>query len=187
MKTAEFRTSRIGRLPVVIPAEVKFESKGSELMVTGKLGSLSMMLPDGIQIKTEANTVNFIMETNHRKVRALQGLARSLFNNMVIGVSEGYVKNLQMIGVGYRASVEGGGLKLVVGKSHDVIMKLPAGITAEIGKRPTEIILKGIDKDKLGQFAADVIRQRPPEPYKGKGIRFMGQEIKLKAGKKAGK
>jgi large subunit ribosomal protein L6 len=102
-------------------------------------------------------------------------------------VTEGYVKQLLMVGVGYKAAVEGKNLKLVVGKSHDVIMELPEGITAEIGKKPTEITLKGIDKARLGQFTADVISQRPPEPYKGKGIRFAGQEIKLKAGKKAGK
>jgi large subunit ribosomal protein L6 len=181
------RTSRIGRLPITIPNGVKIEQKDKQLTVNGKLGTLTMDVHRDVEVVIEDNVLNVNINKNDKKVRSLHGLTRALINNMVVGVSEGFTKNLQMVGVGYRASVQGTNLKLEVGKSHDVLMEIPKGITAEVSKKQTDITLKSIDKALLGQFAADVIKQRPPEPYKGKGIRFAGQIIKLKAGKKAGK
>jgi len=180
-------TSRIGRAPVVLPQDVKAELGKNSIKVSGKLGSLSMTVHADVSVSLDGDNVNVIVDSEHRKVRALHGLTRALINNMVVGVSKGYERKLNLVGVGYRASVKGTKLQLEVGKSHDVLMAIPEGIKAEVSKKQDEITLTGIDKAKLGQFAADVIRQRPPEPYKGKGIRHAGQHIKLKAGKKAGK
>lgn len=181
------RTSRVGRKPVVLPDGVKAELKDKLLKVTGKLGALSLDVHEDVEVSVEKEVVTVIVESDHRKVRSLHGLTRALINNMVVGVSQGFEKKLALVGVGYRASLKGKDLVLEVGKSHDVVMPLPEGIDAEVNKRQNEITLRAIDKALLGQFAADVIRQRPPEPYKGKGIRYADQVIKLKAGKKAGK
>ncbi len=180
-------TSRIGRAPVILPQDVKAEIDQNSIKVSGKLGSLSMAVHSDVSVSLDGDKLNVMVTSEHRKIRALHGLTRALINNMVVGVSAGYVRKLNLVGVGYRASVKGSQLQLEVGKSHDVLMPIPDGIKAEVSKKQDEITLTGIDKAKLGQFAADVIRQRPPEPYKGKGIRHAGQHIKLKAGKKAGK
>jgi len=181
------RRSRIGRLPVQLPDGVKAELSGSSIKVTGKLGSLEIDIHEDVSVAVAEGEVQVSVEGDHRRVRALHGLTRALINNMVQGVSSGYERKLQLIGVGYRASLQGTKLKLEVGKSHDVLMDIPEGVKAEVSKKQDEITFTGIDKAVLGQFCADVIRQRPPEPYKGKGIRHFGQHIKLKAGKKAGK
>lgn len=180
-------TSRIGRAPIVLPDGVKAELVDNSLTVVGQLGSLSMSVHEDVSVAVEESVVNVKVDSEHRKIRALHGLTRALINNMVIGVSKGYERKLNLVGVGYRASVRETQLQLEVGKSHEVLMDIPVGIKAEVSKKQDEITLTGIDKAQLGQFAADVIRQRPPEPYKGKGIRHAGQRIKLKAGKKAGK
>jgi large subunit ribosomal protein L6 len=180
-------TSRIGRAPVVLPQDVRAELGKNSITISGKLGSLSMDVHSDVSVSVDGDKLNVLVESEHRKVRALHGLTRALINNMVVGVSKGYMRKLTLIGVGYRANVKGTQLQLEVGKSHDVLMPVPDGIKVEVSKKQDEITLTGIDKAQLGQFAADVIRQRPPEPYKGKGIRHAGQHIKLKAGKKAGK
>ena len=180
-------TSRIGRAPVVLPDGVKAELLNNSITVSGKLGSLTMAVHTSVSVSVDQGAVVVTVDSEHRKTRALHGLTRALINNMVVGVSKGYERKLTLVGVGYRASVKGAQLQLEVGKSHDVLMDIPVGIKAEVNKKQDEITLTGIDKAQLGQFAADVIRQRPPEPYKGKGIRYTGQQIKLKAGKKAGK
>jgi large subunit ribosomal protein L6 len=184
---ANMRTSRIGRLPIQLPTGVEVKEQNNSVTVSGKLGKLSMNLHRDVSIKIEDNEVHVVVESAHPRVRSLHGMTRAILNNMVTGVNQGFEKGLTLVGVGYKAAVQGNTLRLDVGKSHQVVMEIPATITAEIGKKPTEITLKSIDKELLGQFAADVIKQRPPEPYKGKGIRYTGQVIKLKAGKKAGK
>jgi len=180
-------TSRIGRAPVVLPDGVKAELLDNSITVSGQLGSLTMTVHSDVTVSIDGDAVNVKVASEHRKIRALHGLTRALINNMVVGVSKGYERKLNLVGVGYRASLKGVQLQLEVGKSHDVLVDIPNGIKAEVNKKQDEIILTGIDKAQLGQFAADVIRHRPPEPYKGKGIRYAGQHIKLKAGKKAGK
>jgi len=180
-------TSRIGRAPVVLPDGVKAEVLDNSITVSGQLGSLSMAVHSDVTVSVDGDTVYVKVASEHRKIRALHGLTRALINNMVVGVSKGYERKLNLVGVGYRASLKGVQLQLEVGKSHDVLVDIPNGIKAEVNKKQDEITLTGIDKAQLGQFAADVIRHRPPEPYKGKGIRYAGQHIKLKAGKKAGK
>jgi len=184
---AKVKVSRVGRLPVVLPDGVKAELKEDELKVTGKLGSLSMTVHSKMDVEVSSTDVVVKPKDDHRKTRALHGLTRALINNMVTGVSQGYERKLTLVGVGYRASLKGKSIQLEVGKSHDVIMDIPEGIEAEITKKQDEITLRGIDKAKIGQFAADLKRQRPVEPYKGKGIRFTGEQVRLKAGKKAGK
>jgi large subunit ribosomal protein L6 len=184
---ATTKETRIGRLPVVLPTGVKAEMKGRTITVSGKLGQLTMDVHDSIEVEVGSEIVQVRAKDAHRKTRALHGLTRVLVNNMVTGVSKGYEKQLTLIGVGYRASLKGKDLQLEVGKSHDVIIPVPEGISTEVSKKQDQIIVKGIDKAKVGQFAAEIIAQRPPEPYKGKGIRYTGQHIKLKAGKKAGK
>lgn len=181
------RTSRIGRLPVQLPSGVTADVKGQLVTVKGKLGELSTEIHSSVSVAVKEQQVVLDVESEHRTVRALHGLSRALVQNMVIGVSEGYEKKLNLVGVGYRASVVGNSLKLEVGKSHEVLMPFPAGVTAEVNKKQDEIILRSIDKQVLGQFTSDVVRQRPVEPYKGKGIRYAGQIVRLKAGKKAGR
>ena len=180
-------TSRVGRLPVNLPEGVKAQLQDDQLTVSGKLGSLSLTVHSKVEVEICPGSLVVKPKDDHRKTRALHGLMRALVNNMVTGVSQGYEKKLTLVGVGYRASLQGQKIQLEVGKSHDVIMPIPDGIKAEITKKQDEITLTGIDKAKIGQFAAELKRQRPVEPYKGKGIRYTGQQVKLKAGKKAGK
>lgn len=184
---AKVKVSRVGRLPVNLPDGVKAELNEQELKVSGKLGSLMVNVHSKIAVEVSANDVVVKPRDDHRKTRALHGLTRALIKNMVTGVSEGFERKLTLIGVGYRASVKGSSIQLEVGKSHEVLIQIPEGVEAEVTKKQDEITLRGIDKAKLGQFAADIRRQRPVEPYKGKGIRYSGESIKLKAGKKAGK
>lgn len=183
----KLRVSRVGRAPINLPQGVSAAKKGREVTVKGTLGELKVVHHPLVKVEVGEKAVLVSVEGDDRKVRALHGLTRALINNMVVGVSKGFEKKLNLVGVGYRASVKGTQLQLEVGKSHDVLMDIPAGISAEVSKKQDEIVLKGADKAVLGQFAANVIKQRPVEPYKGKGIRYAGQIVKLKAGKKAGK
>ena len=184
---AKLRVSRIGRAPVAIPTDVKVGINGQAVTIEGKLGKLDLDVHTDVTVKQTDGNILVTVEGDNKFQRSLHGLTRALVNNMVIGVTQGFEKSLTLIGVGYRASVVGKNLKLEVGKSHDVLLEIPLGITAEVNKKQDNIILKGSDKCHVGQFAAVIMKERPVEPYKGKGIRITGTHVKLKAGKKAGK
>ena len=177
--------SRIGRLPIDIPAgvEVKIE-EGNKVTVKGPKGTLEKCLPVEMTIKQEDNQVVVTRPNDLKKMKSLHGLTRTLINNMVIGVTEGYVKNLEAVGVGYRFNVSGNTITISAGYSHPVKIEIPAGLTVE-GISNTEISIKGIDKCLVGEFAANVRKVREPEPYKGKGIRYKEEHIRRKEGKKA--
>ena len=153
-------------------------------MVNGPLGELSQQVPQRMQVEQEESTVVVKRPTERGDDRALHGLTRSLIANMVEGVTSGFQKRLEIQGVGYRAAVRGTDLELNVGFSHSVVLKAPQGITYEV-PTPTEVIVKGIDKQQVGQAAAEVRKVRPPEPYKGKGIRYEGEYVARKVGKRA--
>jgi large subunit ribosomal protein L6 len=153
-------------------------------MVNGPLGELSQQVPVRMQVDQEDGTVVVTRQTERGEDRALHGLTRSLIANMVEGVTNGFQKRLEIQGVGYRASLRGTDLELNVGFSHSVVLKAPQGITFEV-PTPTEVIVKGIDKQQVGQLAAEVRKVRPPEPYKGKGIRYEGEYVRRKVGKRA--
>ena len=153
-------------------------------MVNGPLGELSQQVPQRMQVEQEESTVVVKRPTERGDDRALHGLTRSLIANMVEGVTSGFQKRLEIQGVGYRAAVRGTDLELNVGFSHSVVLKAPQGITYEV-PTPTEVIVKGIDKQQVGQLAAEVRKVRPPEPYKGKGIRYEGEYVRRKVGKRA--
>jgi len=153
-------------------------------MVNGPLGELSQQVPARMQIEQEDGTVVVKRPTERGEDRALHGLMRTLIANMVEGVTSGFQKRLEIQGVGYRASLRGTDLELNVGFSHPVVLKAPQGITFEV-PTPTEVIVKGIDKQQVGQLAAEVRKVRPPEPYKGKGIRYEGEYVRRKVGKRA--
>ncbi|HRY99439.1 MAG TPA: 50S ribosomal protein L6 [Bacteroidales bacterium] len=183
--------SRIGKLPITLPAGVQVNvNEANVVTVKGKLGELSQAVDPAIQIEVEGNTLTVKRSTEEQDHRAKHGLYRALINNMVIGVSQGYTQVLELIGVGYRAQVSDGLLDLSLGYSHHIYFELPREIsvetTAERGKNPT-IILKGIDRQLLGQVSAKIRSLRKPEPYKGKGIRYQGEEVRKKAGKAAEK
>ena len=154
------------------------------VMVNGPLGELTQQVPVRMQVDQEDSTIVVKRPTERGDDRALHGLTRSLVANMVIGVTEGYTKTLEIQGVGYRAALRGTDLELNVGYSHSVVLKAPQGITFEV-PTPTEVIVKGIDKQQVGQVAAEVRKVRPPEPYKGKGIRYEGEYVRRKVGKRA--
>jgi large subunit ribosomal protein L6 len=177
--------SRIGRQPIELPAGVAISlSPGGRVMVNGPLGELSQQVPARMQIDQEDGTVVVKRPTERGEDRALHGLTRTLIANMVEGVTSGFQKRLEIQGVGYRASLRGTDLELNVGFSHPVVLKAPQGITFEV-PTPTEVIVKGIDKQQVGQLAAEVRKVRPPEPYKGKGIRYEGEYVRRKVGKRA--
>jgi large subunit ribosomal protein L6 len=177
--------SRIGRQPIELPAGVAISlSPGGRVMVNGPLGELSQQVPARMQIEQEDGTVVVKRPTERGEDRALHGLTRTLIANMVEGVTNGFQKRLEIQGVGYRASLRGTDLELNVGFSHPVVLKAPQGITFEV-PTPTEVIVKGIDKQQVGQLAAEVRKVRPPEPYKGKGIRYEGEYVRRKVGKRA--
>ena len=154
------------------------------VMVNGPLGELSQQVPARMQVEQEDGTVVVKRPTERGEDRALHGLTRSLIANMVEGVTNGFQKRLEIQGVGYRAALRGTDLELNVGFSHPVVLKAPQGITFEV-PTPTEVIVKGIDKQAVGQIAAEVRKVRPPEPYKGKGIRYEGEYVRRKVGKRA--
>jgi len=175
--------SRIGKEAVIVPSGVDVTIAGSSITVKGPKGSLARVLPAGVSVSKQDNTVVVTRDNDERDARARHGLVRTLVANMVIGVTEGYVKELEIIGVGFRAEAQGPGkLKLALGFSHPVIVDAPAGITFEVPVQ-TRIIVKGADKEIVGQVAANIREIRKPEPYKGKGVRYLGEKVLRKAGK----
>src|SRR6188472_4227486 len=177
--------SRIGRQPIEIPSGVTVEvSPGGNVKVTGPLGSLEQRVPVRMQIAQDDGAVTVSRPTERGEDRALHGLTRTLVANMVQGVTQGFEKKLEIQGVGYRAQLKGTDLELSVGYSHTVTIKPRTGITFEV-PTPTEIFVKGTDKQMVGQTAAEIRKVRPPEPYKGKGIRYEGEYVRRKVGKRA--
>ncbi|MBI1963816.1 MAG: 50S ribosomal protein L6 [Candidatus Rokubacteria bacterium] len=177
--------SRIGRKPVSIPQGVKVQVEGNTVRAEGPKGKLAQSVPAGLSAKLEGDRVVISRASDERKVRALHGLARALVANMVTGVKDGFEKKLEIVGIGYRAQLQGRALQLALGYSHPVIFPLPEGITAEIDKQ-TAITLRGADKALLGETAAKLRALRKPDPYKGKGIKYADEFIRRKVGKKAG-
>lgn len=178
--------SRIGRMPVTIPAGVEVEIKGSNVRVKGPKGELERTFPVGVQFSKDDGVITVTRESDERNQRAMHGMTRALINNMVVGVSQGFDKVLEVNGVGYRAEMSGSNLMLYVGYSHPVKVEPPQGISFEVDPRTRQIKVMGYDKEKVGQVAADIRKIRPPEPYKGKGIKYLDEIIRRKAGK-AGK
>jgi large subunit ribosomal protein L6 len=175
--------SRIGKQPVEMPAGVSATLNGKDLTVKGPKGELSMSFVREINAKLDGNMLTVSPINNEQRSRAMWGMQRTLVANLVEGVTNGYEKNLELHGVGYRASMKGTSLGLLLGFSHDVTYVPPAGITITVGK-PTEIKISGIEKQVVGQTAAEIRAYRPPEPYKGKGVRYVGEYVRRKEGKK---
>ena len=176
--------SRIGRAPIAIPQGVKVRQEERQVFIEGSKGKLSMSIPPDITVTLADGSLTAQRNGDEKRVRALHGLTRALLANMVHGVVTGYAKELEIVGVGFRAQLQGKQLTIQVGYSHPVIVTLPEGIAVEVPK-PTSVIVKGADKQLVGQFAADLRRIFPPEPYKGKGIKYAGEIIRRKAGKAA--
>ena len=180
--------SRVGKNPVIVPDGVTVEVSGQTVKVKGKLGELSLVVHESVGVKMEKgedgkNNVVFTPLSEDRKLRMLWPTFRNHVKNMIIGVSDGYAKNLDIQGVGLRANLQGSVLVLQLGFSHDIRYTVPQGIKVAVDKQ-TKIAISGIDKQKVGQVAAEIIKFRPPEPYKGKGIRYEGQHVRQKEGKK---
>jgi large subunit ribosomal protein L6 len=176
--------SRIGKQPIELPTSVNVSLLPGRVMVNGPLGELTQEVPTRMKIEQAEGTITVARPTERGEDRALHGLTRTLIANMVEGVTKGFEKRLELQGVGYRAALQGADLRLDVGFSHPVVMKAPQGISFEV-PTPTEIIVKGVDKQQVGQTAAEVRKVRPPEPYKGKGIRYTGEYVRRKVGKRA--
>jgi large subunit ribosomal protein L6 len=175
--------SRIANYPVVVPDKVEVSLKPDEISVKGPLGTLTQKVSQRVKIERVENRLEFKMNENSRQANALSGTVRALVANMVTGVTKGFERRLTLVGVGYRAQAQGDKLNLTLGFSHPVVHQLPKGVKAETPTQ-TEIILKGADKQVVGQVAAEVRRYRSPEPYKGKGVRYTGEQITLKETKK---
>ena len=173
--------SRIANSPVELPSGVEINIDGRELTVKGSKGSLELSLVDGVQVSQDDKVLNIAYDSD--KSKAMAGTTRSLINNMVVGVSEGWEKKLVLNGVGYRAKASGKSVNLTVGLSHPVDYQLPEGVSAETPSQ-TEVVVKGIDKQAVGQAAAEIRSFRPPEPYKGKGIRYADEYVRRKEAKK---
>ncbi len=178
--------SRIGRLPVVIPKGVEVQIDGATVRVKGPKGELAQTFPPSMQITVENNVLEVKRATDGRIDRSLHGMTRSLINNMVVGVSAGFEKILEVNGVGYRAEMQGKNLVLYVGYSHPVVIEPPQGISFDADMKTRQIKVMGYDKQLVGQIAANIRKVRPPEPYQGKGIKYLDEKIRRKAGK-AGK
>jgi large subunit ribosomal protein L6 len=170
-------------MPVAVPAGVKVDIKGTNLKVQGPKGTLERDFSPAIGIAVEGSQVLVTRSTDNPTDRALHGTTRALVNNMITGVSTGFEKILEVDGVGYRAELSGQNLTLYVGYSHPVVVQPPDGITFEVDTKTRQVKIKGFDKEQIGQIAADIREIRPPEPYKGKGIRYRGEKIRRKAGK----
>ncbi len=176
--------SRVGKEPIAIPDGVDVDVSGTHVTVKGPLGTLTHDVPAAITVAREGNELVVARRDDDRRSRALHGLTRSLLYNLVVGVSEGFSKRLEIRGVGYRAQPKGSSIELQVGFSHPVTVDAPEGVTIEV-LQPTQIVVKGADKQQVGQVAADIRKIRPPEPYKGKGIRYADEHVRRKAGKAA--
>jgi len=179
--------SRIGRSPITVPAGVEVKvDENNHIIVKGPLGTLERTLVPQIKVEQDGNIINVTRPNDEKENRSFHGLTRSLIANMVDGVSKGFAKNLEVNGVGYRVAKEGTKLVMNIGFSHQVTVEEIDGITIEV-PQPNQIIVKGIDKQLVGQFAADIRRKRPPEPYKGKGIKYVDEVIRRKEGKTGAK
>ncbi|CAN5515096.1 50S ribosomal protein L6 [soil metagenome] len=182
--------SRIGKLPITIPAKVEVKVSKDNVQVKGPKGELNQKIVDGVTITHEGETLTVTRNTEQKQHRALHGLYRALINNMIIGVSTGYKKEQELVGVGYKASAQGQNLDLVLGYSHHVVFEMPAEIKVSAkqdkGQNPI-ITLESADKQLLGSVAAKIRSLRTPEPYKGKGVKFIGEVLRRKAGKSAAK
>jgi large subunit ribosomal protein L6 len=176
--------SRIGKQPIPLPAGVNVALSPGRVQVNGPLGELSQQIPARMSVEQKEGELVVERPTERGDDRALHGLTRTLIANMVEGVTKGFEKRLEIQGVGYRASMRGQALEVAVGFSHPVVKEPPAGITFEV-PTPTEIVVKGTDKQQVGQIAAEIRKIRPPEPYKGKGIRYQGEYVRRKVGKRA--
>ncbi|MBI3240763.1 MAG: 50S ribosomal protein L6 [Chloroflexi bacterium] len=178
--------SRIGRKPVSVPKGVTVTVNGNEVKVKGPKGELTRVFRDEVAVKQEGDSLHVERSGDERQTRALHGLTRALLSNMVVGVSAGFNKVLQIEGVGYRAEMKGKDLVMALGYSHPVVVTPPAGITFSVDEKARTITIAGADKEQVGQVTADIRKWRKPEPYKGKGLRYLGEQIRRKAGK-AGK
>ncbi len=178
--------SRIGKLPIKIPPKVDVKIKEQLVTVSGPLGVLSQQVKPGFDVKVQDGMIMVTRPSDAHKDKALHGLYRSLINNMVQGVVEGFTKSLEIRGTGFKANLEGKYLNLALGYSHPIRVTIPDGIDVSVEAKNTLIIIKGIDKKLVGQFAADIRSFRPVEPYKGKGIRYVGEKVISKEGKKTG-
>ena len=177
--------SRIGRMPVTIPGGVDVTINGREVTVTGPKGKLSLEVAEPIEVSQRDGVITVTRPNDEGNIRALHGLSRSLVANMVTGVTEGYRKTLEIVGVGYRVQARGSDLEFSLGFSHPVTVVPPEGITFRV-EAPTRFVVEGIDKQKVGEIAAQIRKLRKPDPYKGKGVRYQGEQVRRKVGK-AGK
>lgn len=177
--------SRIGKQPIVVPAGVQVEIDGKNVKVKGPKGELERLFTPVVDIKLEDSHIVVTRSSDEKNVRALHGTTRAVIQNMVTGVSEGFSKTLEVQGVGYKADMEGEKLVINVGFSHPVIVEPPAGIKFDVTEKNRLIVIYGSNKEDVGQVASDIRKIRPPEPYKGKGIRYLGERVRRKAGKTA--
>lgn len=177
--------SRIGKQPITVPSGVEVRIDGSSVTVKGPKGELSGTFDEKMIIEMDDGSITVSRPDDERESRSLHGLTRSLIANMVTGVSDGFEKNLEIVGVGYRAALKGSDLEMQLGMSHPILVKPEAGITFEV-PLPTKVVVRGIDKQRVGQIAAEIRALRKPEPYKGKGVRYEGEHVRRKLGKAAG-
>ena len=175
--------SRIGKMPVTLPQGVDVALKEDQISVKGAGGNLTLALNKLVKVTNDAGKLSFVPANDSREANAMSGTMRQLVNNMVVGVTKGFEKKLNLVGVGYKAQAQGAKLNLTVGYSHPVNIDMPAGITVATAT-PTEILIKGADRQRVGQIAAEIRAVRPPEPYKGKGIRYSDEKITIKETKK---
>jgi large subunit ribosomal protein L6 len=175
--------SRVGKKPIELPNKVEVDIRGSEVTVKGPKGILHRAFNPDMEINLQEGVLSVVRPTDQRGHRALHGLTRALLANMVQGVSEGYSKVLEIVGTGYRAEMQGEALELHLGYSHPILFPPPEGISFEVPKGGRTVTVQGIDKELVGEIAARIRRQRPPEPYKGKGVRYEGERVRRKAGK----
>ena len=177
--------SRIGRMPVVVPSGVDVTISGRDVTVRGPKGTLSLAVAEPIEVRQDAGVITVTRPSDEGEIRALHGLSRSLIANMVTGVTDGYRKTLEIVGVGYRVQARGKDLEFALGFSHPVLVSPPEGISFRV-ETPTRFVVEGIDKQQVGEVAANIRKLRKPDPYKGKGVRYSGEQIRRKVGK-AGK
>ena len=175
--------SRVGKMPITVPQGVDVAIKDDQINVKGALGTLALTQNSLVTIKSDAGKLTFAPANESRQANAMSGTMRQLVNNMVTGVTKGFEKKLSLVGVGFKAQAQGAKLNLTVGYSHPVVMDMPAGIKVET-PTPTEVVIKGSDRQRVGQIAAEVRAVRPPEPYKGTGIRYSDEKITIKETKK---
>jgi large subunit ribosomal protein L6 len=175
--------SRIAKYPVTVPSGVEIDLAAGQIAIKGPLGILSQELTSDVVVKKEGDTLTFVAANDSQQANAMSGTLRALVSNMVLGVTKGFVRKLNLVGVGNRAQAQGDAVNLTLGFSHPVVHKLPKGVKAETPTQ-TEIVLKGMDKQQVGQVAAEIRAYRPPEPYKGKGVRYSGEKVVIKETKK---